>query len=89
LIKRTEELRQQEHDTNDPHSSKQSHSERASIFVSWLIDKFGKVYLSSGSGILDVAGGRGAVSRLFTLESILTVARFHLSCSPKMEFRAH
>ena len=37
-------------------------SGKASIFRRWLIDNFGLDLLSSGSGILDVAGGKGEVA---------------------------
>jgi len=37
-------------------------SERHSIFASWLIDTYGLKFLSSGSGVLDVAGGNGKLS---------------------------
>jgi hypothetical protein len=37
-------------------------SGKSSIFRRWLIDEFGLELLSSGSGILDVAGGKGEVA---------------------------
>jgi hypothetical protein len=37
-------------------------SGKASIFRRWLIDTFGLALLSSGSGILDVAGGKGELA---------------------------
>ncbi|KAF9360172.1 hypothetical protein BGX26_010311 [Mortierella sp. AD094] len=53
---------------DDPHSisSKLPHSQRAFIFCRWLVNKFGKEYLNSGSGILDVAGGKGEISLFLT-----------------------
>ncbi|KAF8985743.1 hypothetical protein BGZ46_002122 [Entomortierella lignicola] len=53
---------------DDPHSisSKLPHSQRAFIFCRWLVEKFGKDHLNSGSGILDVAGGKGEISLFLT-----------------------
>jgi hypothetical protein len=47
-------------------SSKVPHSQRAYIFCRWLVDKFGKDYLNSGEGVLDVAGGKGEISLFLT-----------------------
>ncbi|RUS21368.1 hypothetical protein BC937DRAFT_92897 [Endogone sp. FLAS-F59071] len=44
-----------------PVFSKKSRHQRASIFASFLVDKFGIPFLNSGSGVLDVAGGKGDV----------------------------
>ena len=38
-------------------------SERHKIFAHWLVDTYGKERLSRGSGVLDVAGGNGMISR--------------------------
>lgn len=38
-------------------------SERHKMFASWLVKTYGKDCLASGSGILDVAGGNGELSR--------------------------
>lgn len=37
----------------------QDRKERHTVFAKWLVDKFGVEYLSRGSGVLDVAGGKG------------------------------
>ncbi|KAF9994446.1 hypothetical protein BGZ65_009917 [Modicella reniformis] len=54
--------------SDDPHamSSKVPHSQRALIFSQWLVKVFGKDYLNSGSGVLDVAGGKGEISLFLT-----------------------
>ena len=39
-----------------------SKSERHYIFASWLVDTYGLALLSSGTGVLDVAGGNGKLS---------------------------
>ena len=52
------------HDTatgTGTHSLK-TKSHRAAIFATWLVDTFGLETLRKGTGVLDVAGGRGDVS---------------------------
>lgn len=53
---------------DDPHatSSKVPHSQRAFIFCRWIVEKYGREYLNSGSGVLDIAGGKGEISLFLT-----------------------
>jgi len=41
-------------------------SERHVIFAHWLVETYGKEKLSQGTGLLDVAGGNGMISRTLT-----------------------
>ncbi|OQR96761.1 hypothetical protein ACHHYP_13619 [Achlya hypogyna] len=47
-------------DPTDPHA-KQSKHFRAAIFASWLVETFGCDVLQHGTGVMDIAGGRGGV----------------------------
>lgn len=51
----------QDDDPHDAHGKIGKH-QRAQVFVEWLVAQFGLAYLSTGSGVVDVAGGRGNVS---------------------------
>ncbi|KAF9170028.1 hypothetical protein BGX21_003651 [Mortierella sp. AD011] len=56
--------RQISHHASDPHqkTTKNQHRERALYFSHWLIKTFTRDFLNSGSGVLDIAGGRGDLS---------------------------
>jgi len=57
--------------SNEEIISRSSHASRASIFVEFLLSRFSSDYLSTGTGVIDVAGGRGAVAfELQTLRGI-------------------
>ena len=43
------------------------HSKRGSVFGEWLVGMFGVEYLRSGSGVLDVAGGKQLVSQYLAI----------------------
>ncbi|CCI50514.1 unnamed protein product [Albugo candida] len=55
------ELSQLDGDDIDPHS-KAFKAKRARIFCEWLSSTFGEKALRQGSGVVDVAGGRGEIS---------------------------
>lgn len=44
------------------HGDKKAKSLRSKIFAKWILDKFGADYLKHGSGVLDIAGGKGQLS---------------------------
>ena len=47
---------------DDPSLHKVEKGERAKIFAAWLLEKFGAQVLCAGSGVVDVAAGRGDLS---------------------------
>ncbi|KAI1319310.1 hypothetical protein EDD11_004447 [Mortierella claussenii] len=61
---RIQAKRQISHHASDPHqkTTKNQHRERALYFAHWLINTFSPDFLNSGSGVLDIAGGRGDLS---------------------------
>ncbi|KAF8948863.1 hypothetical protein BGZ47_002023 [Haplosporangium gracile] len=61
---RIQAKRQISHHASDPHqkTTKNQHRERALYFAKWLIDTFTRQSLNAGSGVLDIAGGRGDLS---------------------------
>ncbi|KAF9363593.1 hypothetical protein BGX34_003754 [Mortierella sp. NVP85] len=61
---RIQAKRQISHHASDPHqhTTKNQHRERALYFAHWLIQTFTREFLNSGSGVLDIAGGRGDLS---------------------------
>lgn len=71
---RRKNRRQAAAEAGDPHGATAAHkSHRAGVFCDWLIDAYGADFLSQGSGVLDVAGGRGEVAFiLHTVKGIPT-----------------
>ena len=64
LVKRQKIEREKHNFSDDPlsHSSKKGRGERAKIFAQWLVEAFGREWCERGSGVLDIAGGRGDVA---------------------------
>ena len=46
-----------------PHGDKRHKGLRAKLFASFLVDKFGTELFQEGAGVLDIAGGKGLLSR--------------------------
>ena len=53
------------------HGNNQAKALRAKIFASFLLEMYGPEYLASGNGVLDVAGGKGAVSIQLSLNGFV------------------
>ena len=49
-------------DDLEGHGDKQAKAMRARLFAKWILDKFGQQTLQQGSGVLDIAGGKGQLS---------------------------
>lgn len=47
---------------DDVHGDRKGKSARCAVFATWLLEIFGKTTLSRGTGVIDVAGGRGELS---------------------------
>ncbi|ELR20699.1 uncharacterized protein ACA1_054450 [Acanthamoeba castellanii str. Neff] len=62
LRRHKEELKQRQHDPLDPFEDKLPRSTRALVFGEWLVKTFGAERLRQGSGVVDVAGGKGYLS---------------------------
>ncbi|KAH9105026.1 hypothetical protein LEN26_007092 [Aphanomyces euteiches] len=75
LQKRAEQKRELallDEDPHDPHAKGQK-SHRARIFSEWLVELFGRDVLAHGSGVVDVAGGKGDIGfELWLLRNIPT-----------------
>jgi hypothetical protein len=53
-----------------PAASLEKKAHRAAVFADWLLAEFGHAALSRGTGVLDVAGGRGEVSWALRLRGV-------------------
>eukprot|EP00659_Diplonema_papillatum_P020536 gene20536-31626_t len=64
LAAKTAAAREAEKDLGDPHAdgSKSDKKHRTTFFARWLLDTFGGDACNAGSGVLDIAGGTGAIS---------------------------
>ncbi|KAI9906263.1 hypothetical protein PsorP6_003362 [Peronosclerospora sorghi] len=47
-------------DSGNPHS-KIDKTQRSRIFCDWLVESLGEEFLASGTGVVDVAGGKGDI----------------------------
>ena len=56
-------------------------SQRQELFADWLVSVYGQEFLSQGSGVLDVAGGKGDLSRALQKRGIPSVV---LDPDPRM-----
>jgi hypothetical protein len=56
---------------DDPAMHKTDKGDRATVFAQWLVSTFGRHQLRSGSGVIDVAAGRGDLSAEVSVLNIL------------------
>ncbi|KAF9973172.1 hypothetical protein BGZ73_003611 [Actinomortierella ambigua] len=84
---RIQAKRQISHHTDDPHRSttKHQHRERSLHFAQWLIQTFSRTRLSTGTGVLDIAGGRGDLS--FELQTRQGIPSTIIDPKPEKGFR--
>ena len=57
-------------DNSHSELDKAEKGDRHRIFCDWVVETFGAEYLSQGTGVVDVAGGRGLVSQSFAAHAI-------------------
>eukprot|EP01064_Diplonema_japonicum_P007975 TRINITY_DN15555_c0_g2_i1.p1 TRINITY_DN15555_c0_g2~~TRINITY_DN15555_c0_g2_i1.p1 ORF type:complete len:465 (+),score=122.88 TRINITY_DN15555_c0_g2_i1:63-1457(+) len=71
LAMRSKAASQREVNSEDPHGEggKFMSSKRATIFAEWIIEQYGKEGLKKGTGVLDIAGGNGAVTFEFHVKN--------------------
>ncbi|CAH0480224.1 unnamed protein product [Peronospora belbahrii] len=63
MAKRLEQRAKAAHlagDSSDPHS-KINKAQRSRIFCDWLVNSLGSEHLASGTGVVDIAGGKGDI----------------------------
>ncbi|KAF9164367.1 hypothetical protein DFQ26_001503 [Actinomortierella ambigua] len=84
---RKQAKRQISHHADDPHRSttKHQHRERSLHFAQWLLQTFTRASLAAGTGVLDIAGGRGDLS--FELQTRQGIPSTIIDPKPDKGFR--
>ncbi|TMW66217.1 hypothetical protein Poli38472_003982 [Pythium oligandrum] len=75
LTKRQEQRRAVSHIEGDEHDPEEKwlKAQRARIFCDWLVEKLGEEQLGQGTGVIDVAGGKGEIPiQLWNIRGIRT-----------------